>query len=184
MSAKTKIVVLRMKELICAGIFAGIGLILIGLLILLFLPETSENSNKETSPTLSDYPETERPAASSDLSETEKASAAGILQESASTASYRPGIYKTELILGGQSLELEAVLTKDHIESLRFVNLDEAITTMYPLLQPTMDHICEQVYETQSLDHITYESGAKYTSMVLLEAIRNCLQKGSLPAED
>ena len=102
----------------------------------------------------------------------------GILQESLPTHSYQPGIYKTELILGGQTIEVETVLEKDRISSIRLVNIDEAVTTMYPLLEPTMEHICQQVCETQSLDQIEPETNAKYTSLVLLEAIRCCLEKG------
>jgi uncharacterized protein with FMN-binding domain len=48
---------------------------------------------------------------------------------------------------------------------------------MYPLLQPTFDSLAEQIYETQSLDNITYASENKYTSLVLLEAIRKSLEK-------
>jgi uncharacterized protein with FMN-binding domain len=48
---------------------------------------------------------------------------------------------------------------------------------MYPLLEPTLESICEQVYENQSLDSVTYTSESKYTSLVLLEAIRNSLNK-------
>ena len=50
---------------------------------------------------------------------------------------------------------------------------------MYPLLQPTFDSICEQVYERQSLEGITYSSDSKYTSLVLLEAIQSSLNKAA-----
>lgn len=42
--AKTKIVVIQMKELIYTAIFAGLGILLIVLLIIMFLPD---KSNKE-----------------------------------------------------------------------------------------------------------------------------------------
>lgn len=193
MSAKTRIVVLRMKELICAGIFAAIGLVLIILLLLLFLPD---RKNADTSPenpatesTISPSPgapvqspqssQVPSPAVSQTPPAQSASAQSGILQENRPVTSYIPGIYKTELILGGQTIEVEAILEKDSISSLRLVNLDEAITTMYPLLQPTMDSICQQVYESQSLNYITYDPGAKYTSLVLLEAIRNCLDKAA-----
>ena len=65
----------------------------------------------------------------------------------------------------------------DSITSIRLVNLSEAVTTMYPLLQPTFDSICQQVYSTQSLENISYSSDSKYTSLVLLEAIKSSLNK-------
>ena len=69
------------------------------------------------------------------------------------------------------------IVDKSSITSIRMVNLNDAVTTMYPLLQPTFDSICEQVYAQQSLENITYTADSKYTSLVLLEAIQNSLDK-------
>ena len=91
---------------------------------------------------------------------------------------HRPGIYKSELTLGGKTVELETILEQDRIASIRLVNLDEAVTTAYPLLEPTLDAIAGQLCQTQSLESVTTQSGAKYTSLVLLEAIEECLEKG------
>ena len=46
MSAKTKIVVLHMKELIYTGIFILLGIVLILLLISMFTPEKSNTAPK------------------------------------------------------------------------------------------------------------------------------------------
>ena len=48
MSAKTKIVVLHMKELIYTGIFAALGILFIVLLVIMFLPN-KENTDGSTS---------------------------------------------------------------------------------------------------------------------------------------
>ena len=160
MSAKTKIVVLHMKELIYTGIFAALGILFIVLLVIMFLPDkknTSDTSGQET---------------------TEGDSTA-----TSSSSIYIPGIYTTELVLGGQTIDVELIVDDASITSIRMVNLSEAVTTMYPLLQPTFDSICEQVYETQSLEGITYTSDSKYTSLVLLEAIKSSLDKASPEAE-
>ena len=150
MSAKTKIVVLHMKELIYTGIFAALGVLLIILLILMFLP----GKDRKDSPA----PDTE--------------------PETAQTASlYIPGIYTTELVLGSESIDVEVIVDKNSITDIQMVNLNEAVTTMYPLLQPTFDSICDQVMELQSLDSISYDTESKYTSLVLLEAIQNSLDK-------
>ena len=42
MSAKTKIVVLHMKELIYTGIFAVLGILFLVLLVMMFLPDKKE----------------------------------------------------------------------------------------------------------------------------------------------
>lgn len=93
---------------------------------------------------------------------------------------YVPGIYKAELFLGGKTIEVETILSHDRISSIRLVNLDETITTAYPLLLPTLDYIREQILETQSVKDIAPEPSAKYTSMVLQDAINNCLEKGRI----
>lgn len=157
MSAKTKIVVLHMKELIYTGIFAALGILFVILLIIMFKPDKkgSDSDNPNTPPTESD----ESTAAASD------------------EVLYIPGIYTTELQLGGQSIDVEVVVDHDAITSIRLVNLNDAVTTMYPLLQPALDSICTQVYEKQTLDEVTYTAESKYTSLVLLEAIRNSLDK-------
>lgn len=157
MSAKTKIVVLHMKELIYTGIFVALGILFVVLLIMMFLPgkKGDTDGNAPTEETGEDAAPT------------------------AADSVYIPGIYTTELVLGGQAVDVEVIVEKDSITSIRLVNLSEAVTTMYPLLQPTFDSICGQIYETQSLDQITYTSDSKYTSLVLLEAIQNSLEKAS-----
>ena len=49
-------------------------------------------------------------------------------------ALYIPGIYTTELILGNQSIDVEVIVDKNSITSIRMVNLNDAITTMYPTM--------------------------------------------------
>ena len=152
MSAKTKIVVLHMKELIYTGIFAVLGVLFVILLVLMFLP----GKDKKDPPPAESEPES----------------------EAAETASlYIPGIYTTELVLGSESIDVEVIVDKNSITSIRMVNPNEAVTTMYPLLQPTFDSICEQVIEQQSLESVSYAADSKYTSLVLLEAIQNSLEK-------
>ena len=46
MSAKTKIVVLHMKELIYTGIFAVLGILLVLLLVYMFSPDKDEESRE------------------------------------------------------------------------------------------------------------------------------------------
>ena len=48
MSAKTKIVVLHMKELIYTAIFVGLGILLVVLLLFMFLPKKENDKSVET----------------------------------------------------------------------------------------------------------------------------------------
>lgn len=152
MSAKTKIVVLHMKELIYTGIFAVLGILFIILLIVMFFPHKEESAGSGNA-----------------LDST----------ESSSDSPYIPGIYTTELVLGNQTINVEVIVDDSSITSIRMVNLNDAVTTMYPLLEPTFESICEQVYALQSLDQITYSADNKYTSLVLLEVLQNSLDKAT-----
>ena len=169
MSAKTKIVVLHMKELIYTGIFTVLGILFIVLLIMMFLPGDEDNaaSPDNTQPTTQD----------TTLGTTSDTTSNSTSNTTEATALYTAGVYTTQLVLGEQTIDVEVIVDKTSIVSIRMINLDEAVTTMYPLLQPAFDSICEQVYELQTLEGVTYSTDSKYTSLVLLEAIQNSLDK-------
>lgn len=149
MSAKTKIVVLHRKELMYTGIFVALGVLFLILLIMMFLPDKENSQPRETNSTVT----------------------------TDAVPIYIPGIYTTELILGNESIDVEVIVDKDSITSIRMVNINDAVTTMYPLLEPTFESICDQVYELQTLEGVTYSSENKYTSLVLLETIQTSLDK-------
>jgi hypothetical protein len=93
---------------------------------------------------------------------------------------YIPGIYTTELMLGGQAVDVEVIVDSEGITSVQFINLSESVATMYPLLQPTLDSISSQLCDGQPLDTVTYTAESKYTSLVLLEAIKQSLSKAQI----
>ena len=94
-----------------------------------------------------------------------------------STNSYIPGVYTTSLILNDNIVEIEVTVDENNINSIRLVNLDEAVTTMYPLIQPSFEELAQQIITNQSMENITYPDDSKYTSMVLLNAINSSLEK-------
>ncbi len=149
MSARTKILVFRMKELVYTGIFIVLGILFIILLILMFAPGKKDPGTP-----------------------TEKA-----------TSLYVPGVYTTSVTLGDMALDIELVVDADYIRSLRLVNIDEAVTTMYPLIEPAFDNLCEQIIRDQSLSRITYDQDSRYTTGVLLHAIERNLLKAQQPLD-
>ncbi|MDO4303275.1 MAG: hypothetical protein Q4D94_05115 [Bacillota bacterium] len=94
-------------------------------------------------------------------------------------ASYVPGIYTTSLILNDSAVDVEVTVDENNINDIRIVNLDEAVATMFPLLEPSFDELANQIIQNQSLDSITYADDNKYTSMVLLNAIKASLEKAA-----
>jgi hypothetical protein len=66
------------------------------------------------------------------------------------------------------------------INSIRFANLDETVTTMFPLIQPAIEEIADQIYDTQSLDAVELSDDAPYTSQIILNAIRQAVEKAAV----
>lgn len=93
---------------------------------------------------------------------------------------YTPGIYTSTLTLNNTNLEVEVSVDESRINSIRFSNLDESVTTMFPLIQPAIEDIAEQIYKTQSLENITLSEKSPYTSQVILDAIKETVQKAAV----
>lgn len=143
MSSKTKIVVLRMKEIIYTAIFVGLGILLALLLLFMFRP-------RQDTPASSDQ----------------------IL--------YIPGIYSTTLTLGSQEVNVEVAVDSDRITGITMVPLSDSVATMYPLVQPSLQNLTEQICQSQSLENLTYSEESRYTSQVLIQAIKTALKKASV----
>ena len=92
---------------------------------------------------------------------------------------YIPGIYTTSIELGGSVVDVEIVVDENSINSLRLVNLDEAVATMYPLIEPSFEKLSGQITENQSLEGITYSDDSRYTSILLLNAVEASLEKAA-----
>lgn len=95
-------------------------------------------------------------------------------------STYVPGIYTTSLIINDKVVDVEVTVDETNINDIRIVNLDEAVTTMFPLLEPVFDDLANQIREHQSLENITYSDDNRYTSTVLLNAIKASLDKAAV----
>lgn len=146
MSSNTKIIVLKSKELIYTGIFIVFGALLILLLYHMF----SSDDKKD-----------EKPAATEESSET--------------MATFTPGVYSSNVNIGGANLEIIVTVDENNITQADIKNLDDTVTAMYPLLEPSLDEINSQLTTVSSLDDITYSGSNKYTSILLLGAIKQAL---------
>ncbi|MCM1273498.1 MAG: hypothetical protein NC225_11070 [Clostridium sp.] len=103
-------------------------------------------------------------------------------QDTASTeavTTYAPGIYTSSLNLGGAQLQVCVTVDKDTISHVDIKNLDETVTAMYPLITPSLDEINSQITSVSSLNEITYSSDTQYTSIIIMEAVKQAL----IPAE-
>ena len=74
-------------------------------------------------------------------------------------------------------MDLEVTVDSDNVKSIRLVNTEETIQTMYPLISSSLKALEDQVKQKGSTDEITYSADAKYTSLVLINAIDTALDK-------
>lgn len=146
MSAKTRIVVLHMREVIYTVIFAALAILLILLLVFMF------RSGKKGG-------------------------------DAAETMKYVSGVYTSSIVLNNQTMDLKVVVDDNRINAISLDNLDETAATMYPLMQPALDNISQQIYDKQSVEGITFEEANQYTSTVLLNAIKEALSKAEAAKE-
>ena len=164
MSSKTKIMVIKMREIIYTGIFLALLIVLAFLLIAMFAPGSRTSSN---------------PAAPSTGHTSEKKSDA-----SSQTARYRAGIYTVPVMLGTSPAEVEVIVDEAHINAIHLIHLEETATAMYPLASPSMDDLAAQICRTQSLEGITCSESNKYTSQLLLNAISQALERAAVHEEE
>ena len=98
------------------------------------------------------------------------------------SAAYIPGVYTSSIDFKNRSVDVQVIVDKDRIKDISLVNLEDSVSVMYPLMEPTIEHLRDQILEQQSLDGITYETENQYTSAVLLNAIDQALKKAA-PSE-
>lgn len=94
-----------------------------------------------------------------------------------SSKEYMPGIYTENVTIGSNELEMEVTVDHDRISSIRCVNLNEAVTAMYPLLQPAIEDMADQICEKQTPEGLTYPKENPYTSQMIVDAVERALKK-------
>ena len=141
MSAKTRIWVFHMKELIYTAVFIVLGIFLLLLMIFMFSGSPEQEAAAEV------------------------------------PSRYTAGVYTASMIMGGNSVEIAVTVDEDYISSIEFRQLDETVSAMYPLMEPSLESLSEQICASQSLENISYSEDSQYTSLMLLSAIQTALSK-------
>jgi uncharacterized protein with FMN-binding domain len=93
------------------------------------------------------------------------------------SALYEPGTYTSSIALGDSTFNVCVTVTDDRIENVAFDQMDETVTTMYPLLNTALDSVNEQIKESGSIDNIAFETDYQYTGTVIQQAIESALAK-------
>lgn len=134
----TKFFVIHLREVIKTVIFVVLGIILIGLLIHFFKPNSTNQA-----------------------------------------AMYTPGSYASTIILNDNPVEVVVTVDAHEILSVELLNMNEEQAVFYPLMQPTLNAIADEIVAKQSLD-VEIPAQSEYTSAILLKAVDLALAKAQL----
>ena len=93
---------------------------------------------------------------------------------------YTPGVYTSPLMLNNTQLDVEVSVDESRIQLIRFANMDPDLAATYPLIQPTMEEIAEQVCFAQSVEQISFPDETPYTSKAIITAIKEALQEAAI----
>lgn len=99
----------------------------------------------------------------------------GRKRKTESANKYIPGVYSSTITLGDSTLNVAVTVDANTISGVKIENLDETVTTMYPLLEPALEEINYQIANVDSIDDITYSKENQYTYIILNQAIKNAL---------
>ena len=152
--SKTKIVVFKLKELLLTAALVVFGVAILLLVIALI------SVDRESTPGIG--------------------TSGGSNSTTASAALYYPGIYTTTMEMNDTIIHLELVCDESHINSVRLINLDEAVETMYPLLTPALEDLELQLSKGIPVEELVFTEGSTYTQTILVEAIELALAKAEV----
>lgn len=99
-----------------------------------------------------------------------------------SNSTYIAGVYTSSIDFQNRSVDVQVIVDENRIKDISLVDLEDTVAVMYPLMEPTIERLRDQILDQQSLDGITYEAENQYTSAVLLNAIEQALKKAA-PSE-
>lgn len=100
--------------------------------------------------------------------------------DAAATSKYVPGVYSSTITLGENTLNVAVTVDENTVSGVSIENLDETVTTMYPLLEPALNEINNQISVVDSVDNITYSKENQYTYIILNQAIKNALEQATV----
>ena len=189
MSSKTRLYVIKSKELIYTTLFVVVALVLIILMVCMFLPDKNNKKsiNKNTNPTISNLQsETTSDITSPTIPNMQSETVTDITSPSVSNVqseatsevfSYTPGIYSSDIILGGYYVNLSLTIDNDRIKSVELKNLTEAVSTMYPLIEPAMSDIEKELLSSGSIKKLSYSGDNQYTYSILADTVNSLLDQ-------
>ena len=148
--SSTKLIVLKSKELIYTAILLALVIVFVIILITMFRGKDSDDTS----------------GSARSIATSAQTDPSPKLDE----IHYTPGTYSSSLVLGENTLSVMV------ITDVSFKQVDETVTTMYPLLETALEDINTQLHYISSVDDITPSGDSTYTTRLIIDSIRNALK--------
>lgn len=170
--ANTKLIVLKSKEILYTAVFIGLVVLMIIILKSMFKPSADRKNDQADRKTTKEIA-TVQP--DEDSATEEEAAADTTDTGDMAGVHYKPGTYSATLSMGDGSLNVMVTCNEESVTSVSLSNMDDAVKTMYPLMEETIQDINTQLEYVNSIDYITCSSDNVYTTSVICNAIKEAL---------
>lgn len=139
---ETKIIVLRMKQVIGTVVFIGACIILCFILFFVLKNQEKDTTDKD--------------------------------------GKYHAGVYTKQIDMGDSTVNLKVTLDENQIKSIELDSLHDSIKTMYPLMEPAVEQISEQLAAGKEISEVEISEESRYTAQTLLDHIDEILKQQSI----
>ena len=151
----TKIFVLRMKDIIRIGLLVLAGIVLLVVLLVFLIPRGGGDEEAEYDPTTTLSADAE--------------------YEGHEPVKYIAGTYTSSIILNGEPVNIRVTVSDHEILAIEMTDMDETQQTFYPLFEPSLRYLAEQILRYQTA-RIEPETDNPVTTAILQQAVIAALQ--------
>lgn len=95
-------------------------------------------------------------------------------------AKYQAGVYTKDMEFGESTVSLQVSLDSNQVKAVEIIPLDESVTTMYPLMEPAVEHLSDQLAAGVAPENIEYGEESRYTQESIMEVVDNVLKEHKL----
>ena len=96
---------------------------------------------------------------------------------SSATQVYTPGIYTIEFALNGNTLSIQVTVDEATVKNVEFIDIDDSVKKMYPLLETSLDDIVSQLKSGTDISQVSISNDTMYTHKLLINAINDALSE-------
>lgn len=102
-----------------------------------------------------------------------------IPKEGKTEALYVPGTYSSEIVLHNNPVSVEVTVSDNMITGIQLMNMGQTQEVFYPLFEPTMEELAQEIIDNQSTD-VSTSTDVSVTSKIILDAVDMALEQAKV----